>query len=361
MMLPDIEKIYVHPNSLSSPITKKVCAAYSTVPVITAVKEEIINEIRSTRNDPIAYGKKILYLAQNEGNFLKKCPGTKGVICCNYYTINLATNCPLDCTYCILQEYLENNPAITIFTNIENAFKEIETELSRNRDYPIRIGTGELADSLALDIISGTSVELMNFIKGKDNIIFEFKTKTTNIENLLINRGARNIVISWSLNPQCLIESDEKGAASLDERIRSAVLCGKNGFSLSFHFDPIIRYDSWEKDYSHVIEKLFSEVEQTSIAWISLGCLRFSKGLKTIMKERFPISDIFYNEFAMCNDGKYRYIRPVREEIFSKMVNMIKKIAPKVPVYLCMERDFIWDNVFLKRPADMREIHPLFF
>src|SRR5262247_2885184 len=54
--------------------------------------------------------KKKLFLTRHKGEFLKKCPGSDGQVCCNYFVINFASNCSMDCSYCYLQEYLADNP-----------------------------------------------------------------------------------------------------------------------------------------------------------------------------------------------------------------------------------------------------------
>lgn len=356
----EIEKIFINRSSLNSPLAEKVCSALKGIPVIETENEEFIDDIRAEKIDPAGYGKKVIYITKNEGDFLKKCPGTKKAICCNYYILNLVTNCPLDCTYCILQQYLSNNPVIKIFSNIDDLFSEVDSVNEKRGNAPIRIGTGELSDSLALDDLTGFSTELIKYFKKKENVIFELKTKTDNINNLLSIDGALNIVIGWSVNPQKIIDSDERGSVSLDKRIISAKECVKNNYRVAFHFDPVIIYEGCEKNYFDVVNKISSSIKPESIAWISIGALRFSEPMKWIMKERFPQSDIMFGELSLCEDKKYRYIRPLRQEIFSRMYIQLKRAFPKAPVYLCMEESYIWQDVAGALPNSIPETNPLF-
>ena len=64
--------------------------------------------------------KRRLLLTRHKGEFLKKCPGSEGQVCCNYFVINFASNCPMDCSYCYLQEYLAENPALKVFSNVDD-------------------------------------------------------------------------------------------------------------------------------------------------------------------------------------------------------------------------------------------------
>ncbi len=95
--------------------------------------------------------KKRLIIANHKGEFLKKCPGSDGQVCCNYFVINFASNCTMDCRYCYLQEYLSGNPALKVFSNTGDLLREADELLSRHRRFFFRIGTGEITDSLALD------------------------------------------------------------------------------------------------------------------------------------------------------------------------------------------------------------------
>ena len=113
---------------------------------------------------------------------------------------------------------------------------------------------------------------------------------------------------------------------------------------MAFHFDPIVIYDGCESDYKAVIRQLFAWVPADSIVWISLGTFRFIPALKQIIQERFTASKIVYSEFVPGLDGKMRYFKPMRMNIYRKMVQWIKEAAPDVCIYFCMEDDEVWES-----------------
>jgi len=285
--------------------------------------------------------KPLVFIIKEKWDFLKRCPCTKLHLPCGYWILNLGFGCPFDCSYCFLQQYT-NFPGIILPANIEKFFEKFD-RFSKKIKRPIRIGTGEFCDSLALDPITEYSKLLIPYF-SKKNVLFELKTKSTNINNILSINPSKNIIISWSLNPQSIIKTEEKGTPSLKERLLAAKKIQKAGFSLAFHFDPIIYTKDWKKYYKKVIDTLYTCINP-SFAWISLGTLRGNRGLKTVSEARFPKSSIFYGELLLAEDKKLRYPEFLRKEIYQTMVKYIKEYDNKTPLYLCMENKNTWSSL----------------
>ncbi|HEX9970724.1 MAG TPA: DNA photolyase, partial [bacterium] len=249
------------------------------------------------------------------------------------------------CSYCILQGYL-NNPFIIIYVNSDEMFAELEEKLNANSDKVFRIGTGELADSLSTDHLTEYSKQLVPFFAGKKNTLIELKTKTTQIENFIHLNHQRRTVVAWSLSTPELIAREESWAPSLEQRLAAAEQCQRAGFKLAFHFDPMIYYDQWENDYYNVVKMLFERIAPQNITWISLGALRYPPQLDQVIRRNHPKTNIVYGELFPGIDGKLRYFKPIRVEMFQKMYARIKKFAPHVFVYLCMESSEVWEKSF---------------
>ncbi|UCE21285.1 MAG: hypothetical protein JSV46_03385 [Candidatus Aminicenantes bacterium] len=339
-------KVYIEKKSLNRSLTKRILKNIGRhVPLEIIEDSQDFLDMRKISRDSVEHGKKELFITSQKGEFVKPSPCTPHTIGCNYYIINLDLNCPLDCTYCILQYYL-SDPVITVHTNLDDLWRQLDVFLNKKKDRPIRIGTGELGDSLLIDHLTGNSIELISYFKNKSNVIFELKTKTVNIENVLKSEPAPNIVISWSLNSSTIAESEEQGSPAIDERIKAARRVVDRGFRVGFHFDPLILYPGCEKDYRDVVENLLEHIDPTRIAWISLGSLRFPPSLKEVIRERFPETKIIHSEMIKGKDGKLRYFKPLRLELYRNVVRTIKeKGGRRVPLYLCMEGKSIWREV----------------
>jgi spore photoproduct lyase len=252
----------------------------------------------------------------------------------------------MDCVYCILQAYL-NNPYLSFFVNIEDLLDELTEAFAYNPQHFWRIGTGEFTDSLALDRLTGLSRILIDFMRDKSSAVLELKTKTAVIENLAgLDHGGRTIV-AWSLNSPAIVAKEEIRTASLEQRLAAAAKCASWGYKLAFHFDPIIYHAGWQQGYSETIERLFAAVPKENIAWISMGCLRYLPLLKRIAGQRFPNSRFFHEEFIEGLDGKARYFRTLRVEMYQHLYQqLLQHTDPRTCIYLCMENNEIWQEVF---------------
>lgn len=349
-------KIYVTQESLKFPLTARIITKLKQIPYeIINDPQPLIENIKLSE-DLISQGKRYILLAPQKGEFVKPCPCTPYYLGCNYFIINLEINCPLDCSYCILQSYL-SNPLITIHVNLEDLWRELDVFIAKRKGSCFRIGTGELGDSLALDNITELSQDLISYFRQRPNVWFELKTKTVNISHLQKLAPSENIVISWSLNSSTIVQEQEKGAPSIADRIRAAKDVSERGFWVGFHFDPIIHYQGWEKGYAEVVKMLFREINPAKIAWISVGSLRFTPDLKAVLAKRFPKSKIFYDEFIKGLDGKYRYLKSLRLKLYRHLVkSIVEHGGSKIPLYFCMERKDIWREILGWEPKGKKEI-----
>jgi len=288
-----------------------------------------------------------LFIIKKKQSFLKKCPCTSNVINCGYSVMDLGVGCIYDCSYCFLQGY-QNVPGIIVFYNIEDYLHDenIADLYAGFFDFK-RIGSGEFTDSLIFDDITGSSTEIINYFKKKDNIFFEFKTKSTNIKNLLESGGKENIVAAWSVNSIKISSENEFKTSSLAERLKAAKECALAGFSTAFHLDPIIYYDDWKQGYKETIDMIFDIVPNYSIKWISLGTLRMPPAQKMIIENRFPDTEILNGELILGQDYKLRYDKNLRIEMYRHLNKIIQSKKSKSLVYLCMEDAQIWNALRL--------------
>ena len=299
--------------------------------------------------------KRYLYVTAQKGRFLRACPGatsqnTQGQLCCGYMTVDLIYNCNYDCTYCYLQSYV-NAPYLTVYANVEQLFDELGTFLRAHPHQFVRIGSGEFSDSLSLDPLTGFARLLVPFVRQFPNVLFEFKTKSDLVDGLLDLDPQGRVMVSWSLNPEVVVQREEHKTASLAARLRAAQRCRAAGYKIGLHFDPLLYYPGWEADYEPFVAQVFSALAPADVTYMSMGSLRFPPALKDVVRARFPKSRLMYAELVPGTDGKMRYFKPLRAEMYTKMLAWIRRHTADTGLYLCMESQEIWQKVFGHVPA----------
>lgn len=333
-----IKRLFADAALLDDAIVSRISKSLKLAPEPLLEKDKLFDSIKST-SDPWQKGKQILWLTRNKGHFLKKCPGTRDYLCCGYQILHFGAYCTMDCAYCILQIYF-HPPVLQYFVNQDDLFKELSSEFDqKNR---LRIGTGEFTDSLIWEPWTDLTQNLVNTFSHQNHAVLELKTKTTAIEKLKSLKHRQKTILSWSLNTPRVIKDQERGTASLHARLRAAAQAEKWGYPLAFHFDPMMIYPGCEEEYLQVLENLFTTVSKSNIVWISMGTLRFMPALEPVIKRRFPQSNIVYGEFVPGLDGKMRYFKPLRINLYRRMAEWIQSRAPRLLVYLCMEDETVW-------------------
>ncbi|RPI89222.1 MAG: DNA photolyase [Spirochaetales bacterium] len=343
----DIEIILYPDDQRENELVKKFLTipgkrlhAYQTEEDLAGVIDAARREGRSS--------KEVLILKEFKGRFFQLCPGSPNMICCRYLLLNTGFNCLYDCVYCYLNSYL-NSFGIVQFTNVFRVLDEISGFYGTcDRDQIYRVGTGEFTDSLMMDEITGIGKAIIEHASEMPNVMMELKTKSDNIDHLLDIDRKGNAVLAWSLNTQRNIDRYEKHSGSLASRISAASRAAAAGYFVAFHFDPVILYPEWAREYGDVIDAMYDAVPSERIVWISMGGFRYGPGFRDAVRVRFPDEDITAAEMLPGRDGKLRYFKPVRRNIYLTLADRIKAHGGRPFVYLCMEAADMWQDVFGK-------------
>jgi len=339
-----IAKILIESEAVATDMAATLRRNATGVEIVEARIEE------SLRHLAPAEGKRVLLVRWFRGKSFKRCQGFKPeYACCNLHTFAEGNHCALECTFCILQYYM-TSPHLTIFANTGDIEAEIADGAGDQPERIFRITTGELGDSLLLDPLTEASRRWVLFFRGLKNALLELKTKTDNIENLLRLDAGQRTVVSWSVNPQEIVEREELKTAPIDDRLAAASRVARHGYPVGFHLDPIIHYAGWRAGYTGLLDALLDAVPPERIAWISLGSLRFPLEMKPALATRFPRSTLRCGELVPCDDGKMRYPRPIRAEMFRALVEHLeerfRRCGSAPLIYLCMEPPDMWQRVF---------------
>lgn len=322
-----------------------------------ASRKNAFNDIRKKwselKNRPNSYSKftKELYKDdvrkfsftkfEGEKTGFGSCPvASANTRCCNLLTLDAVQSCGFDCSYCSIQSFY-NQDKIGFDVNFKKNLENIE--LDPNEIY--HIGTGQSSDSLMWGNKDGILDALFAFAKKWPNIILEFKTKSNNIKYFLENEVPKNIICTWSLNTQTIIDNEEHLASSLIQRLEAAKKLQEKGVLVGFHFHPIVQYENYLEEYEDVYKTLIKNFDSKKVALVSLGTLTFIKPVINKIRSRNFKSKILQMPFEDAN-GKQSYPLEIKREMFKHAYDTFKPWHKDVYFYLCMEDQSLWKDCF---------------
>ncbi|HHH37876.1 MAG TPA: hypothetical protein ENK77_04605, partial [Epsilonproteobacteria bacterium] len=251
--------------------------------------EQIKNIYLDLKNKPSSYqnfdqpktkAPKIKLQAEEKENLgFGMCPvASPKTRCCNLLTLDAVESCGFDCSYCSIQSFY-NEGKITFDTSLKDKLDNIILD----PDEFYHIGTGQSSDSLMWGNRFGVLDHLVEFARKHPNVMLEFKTKSDNVSYFLEHTNLpKNLLFTWSLNPQIVIDHEEHLTASLDERLTAAKKLEEKGHLVGFHFHPMIHIENWQEAYGEVFEKLVNMFDPKNVSLVSLGTLTF---IKPVMKQ----------------------------------------------------------------------------
>lgn len=255
--------------------------------------------------------------------------------CCNLKTLDAIQQCGFACAYCSIQSFYSNNQ-IRVISDLKEKLNNIKLDPS-----VWHIGTGQSSDSLLLANDYGTLTALFDFANKNPDLVIELKTKCARTDWLELD-VPKNVISTWSVNANTVVQKEEHGAASLDARINAAAKCAEKGHLVGFHIHPMVYFKGWEEQYAELVKKLTDKIDPNMVALIGMGTLTFTKAnLKTLRESKRPtrVTQMQFTPIA----GKYSYPLEVKQKMFSHVYSQFTQDwKDKVFFYLCMEDPALW-------------------
>ncbi len=296
---------------------------------------------------PLVAGKRTLMIGE-ASSFLRRFDGGlgAGVRCAPYFKlVPISNGCPYFCTYCYLAYvYRDYQPFIKVNINYGRMFDEIRTT-AFGAGSPIAFNMGEMLDSLALDHVSLLAERVAPFFSRLPNAHLMLLTKSANIEGLLRVTPNARTVVSWSLNPQRVIDRYEIGAANLEERTNAARRCQEHGYRIRLRIDPGILYDGWQSDYADLIRQSLTVLEPENI---TLGMLRLFPGHFAFARQAYGGRAGALRQAGLperASDGKLRCPLRQRLEFYRFLIEVIRGLNERLSIGLCRETPDIWNSL----------------
>jgi len=335
--------LYVERRVADNASARRIIEAFGDVPLTWIDDCRRIQSEGDSPDERIRWGKRRLAIGRKDGELVKPYPMSSGALTANEYYIVHGHNCPCDCEYCFLQAYLEHSVP-TIYVNRGEILDAIRATTHSTPPGAV-FHTGELSESLAWDEVTKLSAQLIDLFRTLGDATLELRTKLTDVDCLLSTTPADNVVLAWTISPPSIHRAYERGTPSPLNRIEAARKCRDAGYRVGFRLDPTIRAADWASGYDELIGAVYDMFPAGEIDSFVLGAFRYPRALEHVARARRPRSRLFLDEFVRGLNGKFRYFRPLRQEMYRHAVDSIRRRDPRVGIRLCMESNEVRECV----------------
>jgi len=362
------KEIIVHEEVREDPVSVNILNKSPGIPVkcvssgmakIISEKSDILRAVGSSMLDKIIAGKSLLFIAPAANVVDTFTMPDDRMVCPHFERLKLASNgCFYQCDWCYLKlTYRAAFPFITVRAQYDKIKEQLYKRLNQTSE-PIIFNTGELADSLSMEHLTGAAQEFIPWIGNTENGYLFILTKSDNVDDILNLSHNDRTVIAWSMNNEKVSRKFEIGAPSFDRRLYAAKKVQEAGYPLRIRLDPIVPFKGWQDAYANTIERIFREVAPERI---TLGTLRFEEGfykmrnsifttgadLPKLMETMSPMfSPKIFSHSKRPKSGKYSFSVKQRIEIFKWAIDEISKHSD-CKIALCKESTNVWKKVGL--------------
>ncbi len=264
------------------------------------------------------------------------------IVCPHFWELKAWTGCPFNCSYCYLQGTFRGaerkKPRMKKKSDIVRYLEEFLEWADKNGLVTL-LNTGEVADSLGVPgyVEEFLDMALPIFRKHPEHkVLFLTKGGTHHIKVLekIPSDMRSRFIVSFSINPQVVVDKYEKRTASSSDRIEAARITQEMGFEVRIRIDPMIPIEGWVLYYTELIRELLDKVKPSRI---TLGTLR------ALVKTRMYAKDKSWLRYVSeKSPWGLRIESKLRMGMYELVIEMLMEYGFKGDIALCKETLDVW-------------------
>lgn len=312
--------IYIEEDAESYPLSDEIRSSLPRAEVIP------IHHYKDVFDRPIANVPPALILAVKKDSFLydgsQNCQAFGSPKA--YYALP-AMGCPFDCQYCFLKG-MYPTANIVIFVNVDDCLTEIR---EKAKEGPAQVSLSYETDLMAIDHLTGFVSKFAAFAPEVPELVLEIRTKAANLD---FPSPSPNLVFSFTLSPQGIIDRFEKKTPGLSARIAAVKAAQEAGFAVRLCFDPMILTPGWRKMYTDFFDRIRAEVDFSNVRDVSVGSFRIPKDYLKNMRKNYGETEISLFPYTL-EDGTYTY-GDAEQELLKVALNGLLPVFPRERIYL---------------------------
>jgi len=259
-----------------------------------------------------------------------------------FHTIH---GCLHRCAYCPLAA----NQSVALAMNLEQF---VATELDRVvRENPWQLVfryQSQVSDALCFEPEYGASEVFGNYFARRPGRFLLLHTSSANTDHLLELGHQDSTIVTWSVTSRTVSREIEPGAGAMEERIEAARRCQQAGYTIRFKLKPIIPIKGWRDECRELVEQIFARTRPDNISLCVLMWMTAEDFLSVFDPDDFDPA--YMQAMAEQADNLRDHLSGpfpdnVRAEIYSFLVDEVRKHDRDVPVALSTETRTVWDQL----------------
>ena len=197
--------------------------------------------------------------------------------------------------------------------------------------------------------MTGYSRQIVPFFADHPQARLTLLTKSADVSNLLDLDHRGHSILSWTLNPEAVVEAFEPNTPKLEARIRAMEACAGAGYPVRAVVMPIIPVPKWETIYTDFLSYL---LERVQLARITLGSICSYPQAMRLTEQKLGLDNSISSQVGRRHqgnsDGRTRFPRELREKVYRHLLDQIQRLAPGLGVGLCLEEERMFDSLGMK-------------
>jgi spore photoproduct lyase len=206
----------------------------------------------------------------------------------------------------------------------------------------------KLQDSLALDPLTAYSTVLVPFFAEHPWARLTLLTKSAHVDRLVDLEHGGHSILSWSVNPPEVSAMFEENVPGIDERLQAMRLVAERGYPIRAIMMPIIPIDGWQDIYTAFTKRL---LEAVPIRRLTLGGICIYRSARDLMERKMGMRNVVSEHIDSASvkggDGRARYSRALRHEVYSVIIETARRLRPHLEIALCLEEQALWERTGL--------------
>lgn len=262
-------------------------------------------------------------------------------VCRPQWRIHQGVGCPHQCSYCSLGKF------IIADINTEEYIEHLARLLDQNpwqKTWLYDDGMDVLTFEPQLDTLG----PLMRFFESTGDRYLIVHTKSDRVEPVIEAGAPRNTIIVWSLSGPTQSRLLEKVAGTTEQRIDAARRCAEAGIQIRYKFKPIVPVKTWREDAEFTVRTALTQTRPDNLSMTVLMWMQVED-----LKACIP-NDLLDPEFlaqaeaaaeSMRGSPNAPYPEPVRETIYRKYFEEVRRLDPDIPLTISTESLTMWQRM----------------